>query len=182
MFNLLLLVSLFSFTQAFYIYPDIFAPKPANKLICQLYTTDEANRPESSIHKPYLECPENSFIKIADAFLVTTDPEICPLQYTYTNNVQVCKGELVNSNVTRVLQDLCNEQSECVFEWNQLSQLKCSEINSVYNEKNYKYKTQNKLWKIDANNQGLNVTYTCSTKRPPCKYSLNFNIYSNKFI
>ena len=104
----LVISSLLAFSSCFFIKPSIYSYPPANKLVCQNYATDLANAAYSSSKPiPYLKCADEAILKITTAFLVTTTPEKCPLQYTYKNEVETCEyGSLINNDVTSSLKQL----------------------------------------------------------------------------
>jgi hypothetical protein len=182
--NIIILSSLLAGSQAFFLSPSVYNPPAANKHICQLYTTDEANNPKSTIHKPYFHCTDDAHLKIERANLITTTPNSCPLQYTYPNPVQTCAGKLINDDVTAILKNLCDTKTECIFQWEAFGQLKCNDLghyNNDYTQTSGQYNNQyaydkDNIWIVDNNNQALNVTYVCEAKRNQCKRSCFLSI------
>jgi hypothetical protein len=79
----------------------------AKKLVCQYHVTDRANSGKTLEKEPYFKCANEQALNIFSAGLITTDPRMCPLQYTYDNEEFICPSRnYANQDATRVLKEL----------------------------------------------------------------------------
>ena len=160
---LILLTSIISCAIAIFVVPSILDAPRAERRICFSRAIENSMTGPDQI--AYLECVNDAVIKIESATLVLSSPDSCPLQYTNLANQAppTCNSRnYANSNITTVINTLCNARQECFFTFSDFAPLICIENAPAT------------MTNIPSRFQQINVNYRCNLPRR------RFRPFSNK--
>lgn len=130
--NSVFIFLMISSVNSFFLKPSIYDLPPANKIICNNYKIDESTMPVTSSSMPYLECANEGLLRIDKAELILSKRKMCPLNYIGPleyNGEGRCESpsRLLNKDATTAMKELCNGKSKCVFHWDEIPNLACTD-------------------------------------------------------